>query len=124
VLVAVYGLSLVCAAAFRADPARGFPVGTPQNTAVSWHGVVHLVCGAIGFGCLIAACFVLASRFTREDRTDLAWLSRIAGTVFLAGFAAIASGLPGPTTLVFVAAVVIVWAWLSRVSVHLYRHAA
>ncbi|MFB9239489.1 DUF998 domain-containing protein [Plantactinospora siamensis] len=124
VLIGAYGLSLVAAGIFRADPAQGFPPGTPERTPVSWHGVLHLVCGAVGFGCLIAACFVLAGRFSREGRRGLAAFSRITGVVFLAGFAGIASGSHGPTTLAFVAAVLLVWAWFSRVSAHFYRHPA
>jgi hypothetical protein len=123
-LVGAYGLSLVAAGVFRADPAQGFPPGTPQSPPVSWHGVLHLLCGAIGFGCLIAACFVLAGRFTREGRRGLAAFSRVTGVVFLAGFAGIASGSHGPTTLAFVAAVLVMWAWFSRVSLHFYRHPA
>ncbi|HEU4425371.1 MAG TPA: DUF998 domain-containing protein [Pilimelia sp.] len=122
-LIGAYGVSLIGAGIFRADPAAGFPVGTPETTAVSWHGMLHFMIGGIGFLCLIAACFVLASRFSRAGRRGWAWSSRITGVVFLAGFAGIASGSHGPTTLAFVAAVLIVWAWLTAVSVHFYRAA-
>jgi len=44
--------------------------------------------------------------------------------VFLAGFLGIASGSHGPTTLAFVAAVMLVWAWLATVCAHLYRTAS
>lgn len=120
-LVGAYGVSLIAAGVFRADPAQGFPPGTPESTTISWHGMLHLIVGGIGFLCLIAACFVLASRLSRDGRRGLAWFSRVTGVVFLAGFAGIASGSHGPTTLAFVAAVVIVWAWLSTVCVHFYR---
>jgi hypothetical protein len=115
VLIAVYGFSLVAAGIFRADPAQGFPVGAAEG--ISWHGIVHFAAGGIGFACLIAACFVLARRFTGT----LAWFSAITGVVFLAGFVGIASGSHGPTTLAFVASVLIVWAWLTAVCVHLYE---
>lgn len=123
-LVAAYGVSLVGAGIFRADPAQGFPAGTPQSSTISWHGMLHFMVGGIGFLCLIVACFVLASRFTRDGQRRLAWFSRITGVVFLAAFAGIASGSHGPTTLAFVAAVLTVWAWLTTVSVHFYRTAA
>jgi hypothetical protein len=123
-LVAVYGASLVAAGIFRADPAEGFPLGTPQDAPFSWHGTLHFVAGAVGFGCLIAACFVLASRFVADEQRGLVWFSRVTGVVFLAGFAGIASGSHGPTTLAFVAAIVIVWTWLSTVSIYLYRAAS
>jgi hypothetical protein len=120
-LIAAYGASLVAAGIFRADPAQGFPAGTPETTPISWHGTLHLVIGAVGFGCLIAACVVLANRFARAGRRGLAWFSLITGVVFLAGFAGIASGSHGPTTLAFVAAVGLVWAWFAAVCIHFYR---
>lgn len=121
ILVAAYGTSLVAAGLFRADPAQGFPVGTPEPATMSWHGGLHLLSGAVGFTCLIAACFVLAGRFARDGRTGLAWFSRGTGAFFLAAFAGIASGSHGPTTLLFVAAVVTVCAWLTSISTTLYR---
>jgi hypothetical membrane protein len=123
-LMATYGVSLIGAGIFRPDPAQGFPAGTPETTTTSWHGMLHFIVGGIGFLCLTAACFVLASRFSHDSRRRLAWFSRITGMVFLAGFVGIASGSQGPTTLAFVAAVLIVWAWVTTVSVHFYRTAA
>ena len=120
VLIAIYGLSLVGAGVFRADPALGFPVGTPQITTISWHGGLHFLVGGIGFLCLVAACFVLGRRFSRAGQRRLAWFSRITGVVFLAAFAGIASGSAGPTVPAFVAAVLVVCAWLSVISVHFY----
>jgi hypothetical protein len=123
-LIAGYGASLVGAGIFRADPAQGFPVGTPEVTVVSWHGAMHFVLGGIGFLCLIAACLILGGYFARAGRTGLAWFSRGTGVAFLAGFAGIASGSHGPTTLAFAAAVLLVSAWLTIISVHFYRAAA
>lgn len=123
-LIAAYGVGLIGAGIFRADPAQGFPAGTPETTTISWHGMLHFMVGGVGFLCLIAACFVLASRFSRDGRRRLAWFSRITGVVFLAGFVGIASGSHGPTTLAFVAAVLTVCAWVTTVSVRFYRTAA
>ncbi|MGH3491124.1 MAG: DUF998 domain-containing protein [Actinopolymorphaceae bacterium] len=124
-LVGAYAVSLCGAAAFVADPALGFPAGTPDGVGeVSWHGILHLVCGAVGFLCLIAACFVVGQRFAVEGRGGWAWFSRITGVVFFAGFAGIASGSGAPAfTLGFVAAVLLAWSWISAVSLHLYRRA-
>ncbi|HJP80480.1 MAG TPA: DUF998 domain-containing protein [Pseudonocardiaceae bacterium] len=117
ILLAGYGIGLVGAGFFSADPADGFPVGTPAGRAasVSWHGMLHLVAGGIGFLCLILACFVLA-------RTVLPWFSRITGVVFFASFAGIASGAGNVAfNLAFTAAVVLASAWLSVVSLRLYK---
>src|SRR4051794_20807025 len=85
-LVGVYGASLVAAAAFRADPAFGFPAGTPAGPgAVSWHGTLHLLSGAVGFTALAAACFVFARRYTREARRAPAILARATGTSSCSG---------------------------------------
>ncbi|MBV1853139.1 DUF998 domain-containing protein [Catellatospora tritici] len=123
-LLTGYGLSLVGAGIFHADAVQGFPVGAPETGTISWHGMLHLMLGGIGFGCLVAACFVLARGFARAGERGLAWFSRITGVVFLAGFAGIAGGSHGPTTLAFLAAVATAWAWLATVSVHYYRNAA
>ena len=58
-LVAIYGASLIAAGIFRADPALGFPVGTPAGPgAVSWHGMLHFAAGGVGFTCIAIACLV------------------------------------------------------------------
>jgi hypothetical protein len=110
-LLAVYGVSLVAAGIFRADPAPDFPVGAQATTSV--HGLLHFVAGGIGFACLIAACFVLARRYQPT-------FSRVTGTVFLTGFLAISSGGTW-AVLPFTAAVLLSWTWLSMMSVHHYR---
>jgi len=116
-LIAGYGVSLVAAGVFHADPVAGFPVGAPETTPVSWHGMLHLVVGALGFVCLVVACFVLAARFARAGRAGTAWFSRGTAVAFTAAFAGIASGSHGPTVLAFCAAIVLSWTWLAVVSV-------
>jgi hypothetical membrane protein len=125
-LIGMYGVSLVGAGAFRADPALGFPLGTPGGAGqVSWHGALHFVCGGIGFACLIAACLLIGRRFARRGRTRWAAFSFTTGALFLAGFAAVASGTVATwTNLAFTASVVLAWAWVSALAIHLYRHVA
>ncbi|GAA1581601.1 DUF998 domain-containing protein [Actinoplanes couchii] len=120
-LVGGYGIGLVAAGIFIADPAQGFPVGTPEAGAVSWHGMLHLAVGGVGFLCMIGACLVLGARFAREGRTAIAWFSRFVGVFFFGAFAGIASGSHGPVTLVFVAAVLLVQGWLALICVHFHR---
>jgi hypothetical protein len=122
-LLAVYGVSLVAAGAFRADPALGFPAGTPEGPGeISWHGMLHFAAGGIGFTCLAAACFAIARRYAAEGRRGLARWSRATGVVFLAGFAMVASsGGSELGNLAFTAAVIAVWAWLSAVALDIYR---
>jgi hypothetical protein len=122
-LVAGYGTGLLLASIFRADPGLGFPPGTPADAHdVSWHGMLHLVCASIGFLCLIAACLVVGRRFAADNRPGWALYSRVSGICFLAGFVGVAAGAGSrPLTIAFVVSVVIVWTWMSLVSVHLYR---
>jgi hypothetical protein len=122
-LVTAFGVSLVVAAVFRADPALGFPAGTPDGPGeISWHGIVHFMAAGVGFACIGAACFVLARRYAAEHRTGRVIFARITGAGFLAGFAAVASG-GGSTAanLAFVAAVLLVFSWLTTVAADRYR---
>jgi hypothetical protein len=125
-LLGVFGAGLVAAGFFRADPSDGFPPGTPRGMGeISWHGLAHFTVAGIGFACLVAVCFVLGTWFVRNGLTSWAWFSRITGVVFAGSFMALSSGSGGATTiLVFTAAVVLVWAWLSAVSVELYKTVA
>jgi hypothetical membrane protein len=120
-LVGVYGLSLVAAGVFRADPALGFPPGTPEGAAeVSWHGVLHLVAAGVGFVCLVVACLLVAGRFAAEGRQGWARFSRSTGVLFLAGFVAVAAGAGASwSNLAFTAAVVLAWSWLTALAAHL-----
>jgi Protein of unknown function (DUF998) len=122
-LLGAYGAALVAAGIFRADPSDGFPPGTPPGMGeVSWHGLAHLAVAGMGFACLVAACFVLGTWFARNRLGSWAWFSRITGMVFAVSFVALSSGSGGAKSiLVFTAAVVLVLAWLTAVSVQFYR---
>ena len=124
----VYAAGLVGAGLFIADPADGFPVGTPPGPTVtpSWHGTLHIVFGGIGFLGLISACLVLAWQFRVQRQLGWAIFSLITGVVFFAAFAEIATGGAASSAgvLAFTGAVILAWTWLALVSVRLYRRAA
>lgn len=121
-LLGGYGVALVVAGAFRADPADGFPAGTPAGAGVvSWHGLVHLFAGAVGFFAFAAACMLLAHAISARGERGWALLTRTAGILLLVGFAGVASGGGIPLlTAAFTTAVVLSWAWLSALAAHLY----
>ncbi|MGW0808009.1 DUF998 domain-containing protein [Nonomuraea sp. NPDC002799] len=125
-LVGAFGAGMIGAALFPADPAMGFPAGTPEGPGVvTTSGLLHLAVGSVGFLCMIAACYVVASRFSREGRTGWAVYSRVTGTLFLGAFIGIATG--GGivwANLAFVAGIVAIWSWLSLLSLDLSRAAA
>jgi hypothetical membrane protein len=121
-LLAVYGLGLIAAGMFVADPMDGFPPGTPSGppAVTSWHGPLHFIAEGLGFFALIAGCLVFARRFA--IRRELAWsgFSLATGLVFLAGFMSIASGSKQTWVVpAFTTAVVLVWAWLTALSIHI-----
>jgi hypothetical protein len=123
-LLTGYGLSLVAAGLFVADPMDGFPVGTPAGppAALSVPGLLHMAAGGIGFTCLVAAALVLGRRFAVESRRAWAAFSRITAVVVLAGFAGVASGSTSSLAVLGLwIGVVTGWAWLAAVCVHLYR---
>lgn len=124
ILLALYGIGLIGAGIFVADPMNGFPLGTADGAPVNptTSGLMHIVTGAFGFLGLIAACFVMARRFAAEKARKWQIFSIITGVVFFAGFAGIASSAQqaGDTlrvmTLMFTGAVLLAWAWLTAVS--------
>ncbi|KUI05692.1 DUF998 domain-containing protein [Mycobacterium sp. IS-3022] len=122
-LLGAYGVGLLGAGVFRADPSDGFPPGTPPGMGeVSWHGMAHFAIAGLAFGCLVAACFVFAGWFAGSGDAARAWFSRTTGAVFGLSFLALASGTGGAAAvLTFTAAVVLVWGWLTAVSTKLYR---
>ena len=66
-LLAGYGIGAIGAGLLRADPAFGFPAGTPDGPGtISWSGAGHLISAGLGFACLIGACFVLARGYARN----------------------------------------------------------
>ena len=116
ILFATFGLGLVGAGLFRADPGQGFPPGTTPPLSMTRDGMLHFVFGALGFYALIAAAFVLARRYARIGWPRWMVLSLMTGIGFFLAFAAIASGQVGaPVMLTFYAAVAWIWLWHSRV---------
>jgi len=119
-MLGLYGLGLVGASIFSADPALGFPPGTPlEGNPISWHGLLHFVAGTIGFSGFIAACFIFARRFKLLRQPGWAWYSLITGILFLVSFVGIASGSKGPMSAFFAIAVVLGFTWITLLLHHL-----
>jgi hypothetical membrane protein len=129
-LVGLYGVGITGAAFFTADPALGFPPGTPADAReMSWHGGLHILCASIGFLALIAACLVFARRFAATRQVGLAVFSTLTGVYFFATtFTGVltTSADEDPnvlafTVIAFTVAVVLAWTWISRISASLRR---
>ena len=125
--LAVYGVGIATAGLLRADPAEGFPIGTPPgpSVVVTPSGIGHLVAGGIGFLGLIVACLACARRSAKAgDRAWAAW-SAVIGVYYLVAFAGIASGAGNPViNIAFTVAVVLGWGWLTAVCIHALRGTA
>lgn len=121
ILLGIYGVGLIGAGFFIADPAFGFPPGTPADAhAISWHGLLHFICGGVGFLALITACFVLARRFASQRQRGWAAYSRATGVIFFAAFVGIATGSGQPWSVIgFWIGVVFAWSWISAMAVKL-----
>lgn len=104
-LLTVYGLSLVAAGVFVADPS-----GT---TTLTWHGLLHFAAGGVGFTCLVVACFLVARRMLRT-------LSLVTGVFFGVSFLAlIAGGGQTWSLFLFTAAVILASTWITVISLKL-----
>ncbi|WP_055590121.1 DUF998 domain-containing protein [Peterkaempfera griseoplana] len=117
-LIGVFGASFLLAAAFTADPGRGFPAGTPDTptAALSWHGALHMVSGAVGYLALCAALLVLARHFAAQHRPGWAAGCRVVPLAVVAGFAGSSSAV-----LAFTLGAGLGLLWLAAVSVRLTR---
>ena len=72
-LVAGFGTGMLLAGVFVADPAFGFPVGTPEGPGeLSWHGQLHGLGFAVAMLSWVAACIVLAHRSAVRGERALA----------------------------------------------------
>jgi hypothetical membrane protein len=126
-LLATYGVGLLAAGLFVADPMSGFPSGTPAGrpTHVSWHGNLHFISAAIAFLAFIVACFVFARRFSAHGQTGWARFSVITGVLFVAAFLGVATGSSSPGIVVsFGLAVVLAFTWITLTSLKLRNEIA
>jgi hypothetical protein len=76
-VLGVYGVSMIAAAIFPADPVDGFPVGTPEGfpTTISTTGLLHFAAGGAGFLALAVSCFVVGRALSRREHRSVARLS-------------------------------------------------
>ncbi len=118
ILLVVYGAGLIGAGCFTADPAFGFPPGTPADAhTMSWHGLLHFLCAGVGVLALIVACFVIARRFAAQRQRGWAVFSRATGVIFFAAFVGVATGSGQSWSVIgFWIGVVVAWAWISALA--------
>lgn len=112
-----FGVSMLLAAVFPADPVDGFPPGTPEGfpETMTTPGMLHFVFGSLGFLALAVSCFVIGRALSKRGDSGLARLSIVAGATVVLGFFGPAFLPIGPTAGIWVS-VVVGWAWLAVVS--------
>jgi hypothetical protein len=121
--VAAFGAGMLVAAIFPADPVDGFPPGTPEGppTSITTAGLIHFAAAALAFVSLGISCFLGARAMARLNARALMRLSLLSGLAVLLGFfGGIFSGVAAGVLGIWFS-VVVGWAWLSIVSLHLYR---
>ncbi|MGC5019966.1 DUF998 domain-containing protein [Micromonospora sp. DT47] len=113
-LLALYGLGLMAAGVFSADPADGFPAGTPRGPGqISWHGGLHFLAAAVAFVSLIVATVVVGRRAARRGAWGPAGYHLVTGVFFAVAWGGLMVR-PGPVAMVaFGLAVTAGWAWVS-----------
>lgn len=119
-----FGASMLVAAVFRADPVDGFPPGTPEGlpTSISATGMVHFVAGALGFVSLAVSCFLAARALRRRNERSFSRFSLVSGLAVVLGFfgGPLLGGGASPVLGIWIS-VIVGWAWLVILSLHLYR---
>jgi hypothetical protein len=122
-LVGGYGLGLIAGGVFVADPALGFPPGTPDGIPdhFSWHGLLHAFAPPLASLSLIAACFVLVRRFVGLGQRGWATYSALTG---LACLALAAWQNPQTVSVRLALLILISWAWVSALAISLLAEPA
>ena len=118
-LFGLYGAGLVIGGVFKADPALGFPAGAPAGypEQLSVHGTIHAFAPPLAFLSIIAACFVIARRFSAEGMRRAAVLTRILAVVCFVLSVPVG---PGASVRLFVA-VALAFGWMTAYAVYLHR---
>jgi hypothetical membrane protein len=118
ILLAAYGIGLLGAGVFVADPAPDFPPGPAAGAAgMSTSGLLHFVFGALGFYGVIGASFVLARRYAVLGQRGWSVYSAFTGIAFLVIFSGVASGSTAAAMLLALYAIV-AWTWVWHAAVH------
>ena len=69
-LFALVGIAFILGGVFVADPAFGFPAGTPEGMpkTMSWHSIIHGIAPVIGSFAISAALIIFARRLWQQGQ--------------------------------------------------------
>lgn len=81
IMLGIFGIGMVMGGVFRADPALGFPPGTPLGIPkiTSLSSQIHGLAPMIAFTGLTICFFILARRFFKQGKSAVAWTSILVG---------------------------------------------
>ncbi|HKA10407.1 MAG TPA: DUF998 domain-containing protein [Candidatus Dormibacteraeota bacterium] len=132
-LIGLFGIGLIGSGLFAADPVSSgvtasapYPPGTPVVADRTLHGILHDLFGTPVFLGLPIACCVMAYQFARAGRKG--WASYSIGTAaaYLTGFVLTSMALAQPSALLPPVGgllqrltIVVGWAWLTALALHL-----
>ncbi|MFC4334724.1 DUF998 domain-containing protein [Salininema proteolyticum] len=119
-MVGLYGIALIWGGVFVADPAFGFPVGTPDGAPaeLSWHGLLHGFAAPVAGLTLLAACLIFARRFRRQGQTGWTVTCYIVPAVYLA---LTAVSFAAADFRWMLAGGAVIWLWASALSFQVLR---
>ena len=131
-LIGLFGLGLLIAGVFVADPGDGYPPGAPLNgMPTTWHGWVHGINAILLFNvALPAACFVLSRRFAADPQNrrwaTYSWVTGalVLGLSILSAVGppfAYRAGFPVIDGLIQRVLIAIGWGWVALTALHLLR---
>jgi hypothetical membrane protein len=130
ILIGWWAVGLLGAGVFVTDPVSGYPPGTPdQVTHPTVHGALHDLFSVPAFLALFVAFLVLGRRFRREGRRGWATYCVVSAVLFIVAFVGSGvafqqvAGLVDYGGLAQRVGVVVGWAWLTLLALHLF-HAA
>ncbi len=118
-LVTIFGITLITAGIFTADPAFGYPPGAPEGmpSGMTWHSALHGMSFSIGMIAFVAACFVFARRFAERKETSWSVYSVLTGLTIPVCIV-VSSVNHEIQGLALACAVILISTWLSAVTSH------
>lgn len=124
-LLGAFGMGMITAGVFTADPSLGFPPGTPNGVSetLSKSAMLHGVGFFLAYGSLTAACFVFARRFMSLGSRGWGLYSIVTGAAILP---IIFTGISiqSMTSILFALVGIVAFVWLSALAAHMMRWAA
>jgi Protein of unknown function (DUF998) len=129
-LLGLYSVGLVGSGVFVTDPVGGYPPGTPVPSQPSVTGLLHGLFSLLVFVPLFAACLAAAGLYAGAGLAAWSAYSALSGLAFGTGFvlfgkAMSSSGRLGRIAgLLQRATIVIGWAWIAVLALHLLRAAS